>query len=106
MTNRRIDIFEVALKSDLEITLNLEEKNFLDNLDNDLKKEVFSLINNVTYLDEVERLTASIIRQSSTLPVEQQEVIKSKCIEKIAKLKQPVSPKNHSENLDEDKKQK
>lgn len=93
MTNKKMDIIEIVLKEDLKILLDPEERTYLDSLDDVFKQEIFDLVNNENYIDEIEQLANTIIKKASLLPEEQQRYIKEKCSHRINKLKYPsLSP--------------
>lgn len=100
MGNKKIDIIEIALKEDLMISLEPEERTYLDSLDDEFKQEIFDLVNNENYVDEIEKIVDIIIKKASFLPQEQQTYIKEKCSSRINKLKHSdLSTEDYSVNF-------
>lgn len=87
--DEKLDIFEIALKNDLEIPLNSSEKEMLTHMDEDVKQEIYDLINNIAFLDELETITKNIIRKSADLSEEEQKYIRMKCQKRICNLTHP-----------------
>ena len=90
--NNRIDLFEVILKDDLDISLSPTEKGYLDSLEDEVKEPIYILINSDSFLDQIEGYTKSIIEKSTELPTEEQQYIIRKCKERIRHLKYPSLP--------------
>lgn len=86
---RELDIIEIVLKKDLKIPLNELEEKLFNNLDEQIKNDLFDLVNSSSFLDEIENVVENIIKKSYLLPPEEQNYIKTKCNEKIRKLKFP-----------------
>lgn len=91
------DMIEIVLKKDLKIPLDDLEEKWLSHIDEQIKNELFDLVNNSVFLDEIKEVIEHIVRKSVTLPKEQQDYIKAKCQERIQKLEFPsLSSKNYS----------
>ena len=84
-----LDMIEVVLKKDLKIPLNELEEKCLSNIDEQTKQEIFELVNNCAYLDEIKNLVEHIKKTSLFLSVEEQDYIKTKCEERIQNLEHP-----------------
>jgi len=87
VADKKIDILEIILKEDLKILLDDDEKKQLDSLDQEFILELIDLVNNVDYVDEIERIATKIAKKSSLLPIDQQDYIKRKCLERVNSLK-------------------
>lgn len=87
-----IDIFEVVLKKDMEIPLTQQEQIFLNSMDETVRDAVTELINNPSYIDEVEKNCRNIILKFKSSQ-EEQDSVKKRCEEKIENLKS----RSHSE---------
>lgn len=83
----KLDLIETILKDDLEISLSSEENTLINELDDDIKKEIYDLVKNPMFIDDIELITKSIIFKSHNLSLEQQQYIKTKCEERVKKLK-------------------
>ena len=89
--NKKLDIFEVVLKQDIGISLTPYERKFLENIDEEARNTIKELVNNESFLDEIEKTCEHIITESKLdeLSLSEQEKIKNKCEERIQKVKHP-----------------
>jgi len=91
MEREHVDIVEVFLKKDLDIPLTeVEEKQF-NSMDDDARQTLFELVNNSSYIEELVRLINKINNDSSSLPIEEHQIIQEKCDRKKQKLENSSS---------------
>lgn len=92
----QFDIIEVVLKQNIGIKLTEQEENYLKTIDDEVENTIMVLINDSSYLDEVIKLLDHIIQKSSNLPIDEQNVIKEKCIAKKIELEKLTNDENKS----------
>lgn len=89
MKPQGFDIIEIVLKKDLQLPLTPVEETELSNMDNEVIEELLKLVNSSIFLEDVTQLTERIIKEAKLLSIDEQEYIKTKCEERIKKLKYP-----------------
>lgn len=99
MSDNRIDIFETILKDDLRIPLTDKEKEALTKVDDDIKQQIYEIVNNPAFLDEIISSTNTIISKAYNLSEEDQQYIIQKCEERIRRLKYPNLTVNSCDSI-------
>lgn len=87
----KFDIIEVMLKIQLKIPLTEEEKKWINNIDNDIKEATLIVLDDDSYADELLRSIHNILISIGSLSLEEQQYVKARCEEKIAKIYRSIN---------------
>lgn len=87
----KFDIIEVMLKIQLKIPLTEEEEKWINNIDNDIKEATLIVLDDDSYADELLRSIHNILISIGSLSLEEQQYVKARCEEKIAKIYRSIN---------------